>query len=223
VFAPCAAVTSTMRAGTEVLAIKRVAGTPTASTFIDVNDVDGDGDSGETLTVGAGDLQAGTVYLRTNGISATIIDDAAAGNAPAVDFADWVYRPTLWFVRSYHETVGDGVPALCRTGLAGATLNAVDCLVQGIEDIHVQFGVDTDGDGVVNLYTSAPTLAQLDSVVTARVYVLARSVDPDPYHTDTKQYLLGDVVIAAANDGYYRNVYSTTVTVRNTKNRILFQ
>ena len=88
-FTPCTAIESVRQAGTDILVLKRVAGTPTAETLIDVNDVDGDSDTAETLTVGAGDLQTGTVYLRANAAAGSLINDADAGNAPGLDQQDW--------------------------------------------------------------------------------------------------------------------------------------
>jgi len=221
-FTACAAIESTRRVGTDLLMIKRVAGDSTSSTFVDANDVDADGDTSETLTLGASDLQSGVVYLRGNNIIANLINDASSGNTPALDQQDWRYDPHLYFVRNYFETAGDGVPALCRARLAASSLDTVDCIVQGIEDVHVEFGIDSDNDGVANRYTSQPTLADMASVVTARIFVLARSVTGDPFHDDQKSYRLGDVAIAASNDEFYRNVYSTTVTLRNPKNRSVF-
>jgi len=48
-----------------------------------------------------------------------------------------------------------------------------------------------------------------------------RSVEADPFYTDNHTYTLGDVAIAAPNDGFYRVVYSTTVALRNTVARSL--
>ena len=221
-FTPCTAIEDVRRAGTDLLVLKRVAGQPTAQTFVDVNDADGDGDTAETLTLGASDLQNGSVYLRANAATASLINDASAGNAPALEQQDWLYEPRVYFVRDWFDSAGDGVPTLCRVGLSGLALTDTDCLVQGIEHVHLQFGVDADDDGVPNLYTSQPSTAQIESAVTVRVFVLARSVTEDPFHDDVKSYRLGDVVVPAANDGYYRNVYSTTVTLRNPMNRVLY-
>ncbi len=47
----------------------------------------------------------------------------------------------------------------------------------------------------------------------------SRSSDPDPFHVNSKTYVLGDAVVAAANDGHYRSVFTTTVSLRNLANR----
>lgn len=222
-FTPCATITADVRPSTDVVAVKRVEGSFTASTFVDAADVDGDSDTTEILTLGDSDLNDGTVYLRSTGSAGTFVDDADPGNPPATGQTDWQYSPRIYFVRDYTETPGDQLPALCRLALSGAGLTASECLAEGIEDLHVEFGIDTDKDAVANIYTSTPTPADMENAVSARVFLLARSVEVDPHFTNDTQYVLGDAVVPAANDGYYRRVYSTTVALRNSMARSLMQ
>ncbi len=222
-FAPCATITANQKASTDILVLKRVEGSPTASTFIDVTDVDADTDTTETLTTGAANLQNGTVYLRSNGSTASFIDNAAPANPPALGQSDWAYVPRVYFVRDYYETVGDGVPALCRLEIVGSGLGNTQCIAEGVEDLHVQFGIDTNNDGVANLYTAVPTLAQMETAVSARLYLLMRSIEADPSYINGNTYNLGDVAIAAFNDQFYRVVYSTTIALRNSVAHNLMQ
>jgi type IV pilus assembly protein PilW len=222
-FTPCAAITTDMRPSTDLLALKRVEGSSTASTFVDSADVDEDADTTEILTLGATDLVDGAVYLRSTGNAASFIDDASSGNAPDNGQSDWRYIPRIYFVRTFYETAGDQIPALCRLVISGVGLTTTECIAEGIEDFHIQFGIDTDQNAVANLYTSTPTLGELENAVSARVYLLARSIEADPHFTNDTQYVLGDSIVAAANDGFYRRVYSTTVSLRNTVARSLMQ
>ena len=215
-FTPCAALSANRLPGTDVIALKRVEGSWTSSTFVDVNDFDGDADTTETLTVGTGDLENGEVYLRSNGTIGAFVSDAAPGNPPALGESDWRYTPRIYFVRDYYRVAGDGVPSLCRMQLLGLGLGNTQCIAEGVEDLHVQFGIDLDADGVANQYTSEPTAAQLENAVSARMYLLMRSTEPVAYYIDDNSYTLGDVIVAPPNDGYYRAVYSTTVVLRNT-------
>jgi type IV pilus assembly protein PilW len=218
-FTPCAAIDGVRQAGTDILAIKRVAGAVTASTGTDVDDVDGDGDTIEIVTTGASDLIDEEVYLRTNGTSGQLVDDASSLNPPAAGERDWRYIPRIYFVRSYYEAVGDGIPALCRFELDETSLADSTCLAEGIEDLHLQFGVDDDGDGVPNRYISTPSAAEIDTAIAARIFVLARSSEPDPHYVNTKDYNLGGTAVPAAGDGHYRQVFGTTVSLRNVANR----
>jgi type IV pilus assembly protein PilW len=221
-FAPCLTVSNNRQGNSDVVAIKRVTGAPTAQTFVDASDVDGDGDTAEVIMTGAGDLVAGSVYLRTNGVSGSLIDDASPANPPTQGWSDWRYTPRLYFVRDHFETVGDGVPALCRLDIAGTDLDALSCLAEGVEDLHLEFGIDTDRDGDANRFIATPTATEMESVVSVRLHVLMRSTERVPFYTNDKSFRLGGQPVAAAGDGFLRTVFSTTVALRNSANRSRF-
>ncbi len=210
---PCTQLTANQRGNTGTLVIKRVAGV-------------------------SGGLPAGAVvHLRTNGLGGGTFENTGAAVAPA---ADWRYLPRIYFIRNFFQAPGDGIPALCRMDLLGedtsstvaiamgtptnfpeGNADTAYCLAEGIEDFHIQFGIDTDADGIANQYVSSPTLAQIEGVVSARIYVLSRASDPDPSHTDSKTFTLGDVNLTQADltgTNFYRRVFSTTVMLRNPVN-----
>ena len=221
-FAPCATVSANRQGSSDVLVIKRVEGTPTASAFVDAADTDGDGDVTETITTGSGALDNASVYLRTNGTAGSLIDDASPGNPPTTGWSDWRYIPRIYFVRNFFKTAGDSVPALCRLDIDESDLDALSCLAEGIEDLHVEFGLDTDADGDANRYTATPSSAEMETAISARIHLLVRSTDTVPFYTNSKTYQLGDESIAAANDGYLRNVFTSTVALRNSASRNAF-
>ena len=221
-FAPCTVMSANHQGTSAMIAVKRVAGQPTARVFVDAADSDGDGDTAETLSIGAGALVNGQVYLRTNGTSGSLIANASAGNPPAVGWSDWRYMPRVYFVRDHFQAPGDGVPALCRLDIALQSLSAVSCLAEGIEDMHLEFGLDTDLDGAANRFTATPTVAEMEAVVSVRVHLLMRSTDAIPFYENRKSFRLGAKVVPAANDGFLRGVFSATVAMRNTANRNLF-
>ena len=129
---------------------------------------------------------------------------------------DWEYLPRLYFIRNNQ---------LCRADISANQLGAVavdGCLADDVQDLHIQFGIDTDGDGVANQYLSNPTLAQLGTAVLARVFLLMRATDPDRNYTDQKTYQLGDTPpLGPFADNFYRKVLSTTVSLRNPTNLII--
>lgn len=186
--------------GTDILAIKRVADSETAD----------------------GALKAGQMYLRTNGAGAQMFLGGAAGTPPALGGAEtnWAYLPSIFYVRDYSVTVGDGLPTLCRAVLQPGTPPNMtnECLVDGIEDLQVELGIDDDRDFIADYYTASPTAAELGNAIAARIYLLARSIAEVPDYTNDKTYRLGAKTIAAANDGFYRRVFSTTVVLRNPTN-----
>jgi len=89
------------------------------------------------------------------------------------------------------------------------------CLVEGVENMQLEFGIDTDDDGVANQYKVAPTGAEMDQAVTAKIHLLLRSILKIAGYRDDKTYALGQKVVAAQRDGFLRRVFSTTVHLRN--------
>ena len=187
-------------AGTDILAVKRVA---------DSNTVDAD-------------LSANQMYMRTNGVAGIFFLGGASGTPPAMigTVTNWAYLPRLYFLRDYSFTAGDGIPSLCRGFLETSSPPAMttECLVEGVENLQIEYGVDNDDDSIADYYTAAPTAAELFDSVAARIYVLVRSLNQIPNYTNDKAYNLGGVSIAAANDGFFRRVFSTTVILRNPAN-----
>ena len=181
--------------GTDVVSIKRVAGAETAV------------------------FRDGGIYLRTNGTVGLLYREPLTGT-PAVPIAiprtEWEYRPAIYYVRQYAYALGDDIPTLCRKVLGGAgPAMMTECIATGIEDLQIEYGIDTSGDGNPNSYVSAPTLAELQNVVSARVYLLARTTDIDVRHTNQKTFSIGNAPDYTPNDSFHRRVYSTTVAIQN--------
>lgn len=118
---------------------------------------------------------------------------------------------------------GTPIPTLKRLELSGASFVSVP-LVEGIEDMQVEYGYDSAGaDGVPDTFGVAPTSAAAAANITAvRIHLLARNTDRTPGHTDTKVYSLGSSGIASGTstagpfgDGYKRHVFSQVIRVVN--------
>ena len=132
----------------------------------------------------------------------------------------WRYREQLYYVRNYSVNAGDGIPTLVRVELDGGVSNPVP-LVEGIDNLRVDLGVDTDGDGAPDVWrrcdASTPcTAADYSNVMAAKVYVLSRTLDQSREYTDTKAYQLGvSGSTTATNDHYKRHVYSALIGMPN--------
>ena len=135
-----------------------------------------------------------------------------------------------YLVRIYYISTDNGsgvaVPTLKRLelGLASGTLTWIATpLVEGIEELNVEYGVDSDGDGSPDSYVAAPaaTIADWTKVVAVQFYILARNLEKSPDYTLSKTYNLGlgktPVTVA---DGYRRHVYSTLVRLNNPAGRL---
>lgn len=181
--------------GTDVVSIKRVAGAE------------------------AGALRAGGVYLRTNG-TVGLLFRAPAPAAPSVVVgvprADLEYRPSIYFIRQFANTPGDGIPTLCRKVLRGAGPSmTTECLATGIEDLQIEYGIDTTEDGHPNMYSTNPTLTDIQSVVSARIFLLARTTDIDTRYTNDKTYSISNAPDYVPADSFHRRVFSTNVSIQN--------
>ena len=120
----------------------------------------------------------------------------------------------MFFIRAYSSDASDNLPSLCMEALAGDEM-MTRCLVEGVENLQLEFGIDTDEDGTPNQYIPAPTTAQLDNAVAARVHLLLRSIGQLSGHVDDRDYRLGQKMVPAAHDAYMRRVISSTVVLRN--------
>ena len=125
------------------------------------------------------------------------------------------FREQLYYVRDYSVTVGDGIPTLMRVELDGdatATMSNAMPLVEGIENLKVDWGIDTDGNGAPDKWSrcdaATPCVAaDWGNVVAAKVYVLSRTLEPTTSYKDDKTYLIGlSGNTTATNDQYKRHM-----------------
>lgn len=99
-------------------------------------------------------------------------------------------------------------------------------LVDGVEQINFEYGIDSTGDGVPDEFSSSPpasplAIAEWGDVVAVRIWVLTRNTQTSPNHEDTNTYSLGDLVIDGADlpVGFKRQVFSSTVRLNNIAGR----
>lgn len=145
------------------------------------------------------------------------------------------YVVNVYFI-STDNHAGQSIPTLTRLELAGPTMAQVP-LVEGIEEMNFEYGVDDDGDGQPDVYTADPSLYAYagcamctavhnwSNVVAARLHLLARSPEPAPGYVDTKRYDLGHdaagnaITVGPKNDAYRRHVYTALVRIVNPAGR----
>lgn len=73
-------------------------------------------------------------------------------------------------------------------------------LVEGIEDMQILYGEDTDADGTPNYYVNSATVVNMAAVVSARITLTARTIDTNLTNT---------------GDGRLRQTYTSTLGLRN--------
>jgi type IV pilus assembly protein PilW len=186
-----------VRPGTDLVAVKRVAG--------DVVPDD--------------ERVNGRVYLDSNGTVAMLYNDIAAVTVGGPVQA-WEYRPRIYYIRNYSIAPDDGIPTLCRKvlGVGDPVPVETECVAEGIENLQIEYGLDPDRNGAVNHYVADPTLDEMQQVVAARISILARTVQPDRDYTDTRTYQVGNADPYTPNDQFHRRLYAVTVTIHNRRN-----
>lgn len=149
------------------------------------------------------------------------------------------YLTHIYFIAN-NDKAGDGLPTLKRAELDNGAFTIVP-LAQGIENLQVEYGIDTNNDGAPNSFTADPDnfTASLGNCPTTpadcvenwrnalavKLHVLARTNAPTAGYTDIKTYSLGLTAAGAANaagpfnDGYKRHVFDTVVRLNNPANR----
>jgi type IV pilus assembly protein PilW len=114
---------------------------------------------------------------------------------------------------------GNPIPTLKRLELDVGGWREVS-LVEGIERMRVEYGLDSDGDGAPDSYVLNPlTAAEWGNVVSANIGLLARNTRATPGHVDDKTYRLVTLDVAAPLDGFKRHAYSGVVRFMNVSGR----
>jgi type IV pilus assembly protein PilW len=110
------------------------------------------------------------------------------------------------------STTGTSTSLYRRTGNA-----APEELVEGVDSLQIQFGIDTNGDAshLADDYVKANAVTNWDRVVAVRVALLVRSIDEYGTDVDSASRTILGSTVAAFNDRRERRVFMTTATLRN--------
>ena len=207
-------------ANTAVLVVRRAStnvGFSSASFNIQVSGCAGDAAPYLVL----GDSTAGNFTLHKN-ISPGCTPITGAALADITPYLTRIFFVSSCSTLTSSGACNDSVPTLKRIDIAPAGRTTTP-LVEGIEDIQFDYGIDSSLDGAPDLYTSSATptptsLTDWQNVMTLRIYVLARNLDQTAGYTDTRTYQLGPV---SFNPGgaYKRHAYSELVRINNPAGR----
>ncbi|HYG54826.1 MAG TPA: PilW family protein [Burkholderiales bacterium] len=130
-----------------------------------------------------------------------------------------------YYVNVYYISTNNGhgvnVPTLKRLSLDGSSWTTTP-LVEGIEEFHLEYGLDTTGDGGVDSYTATPADATAwSNVMAVKIWILARNIEESAEAITNKDYVLGSATTTtySPTDKYRRHVYSTLVRLVNPAGR----
>lgn len=154
----------------------------------------------------------GTLFTMSNLKSTG--DTIAVRYQGGTDIRDCQGRPVgsnEWVTSQYGITTGSNL--VCATqDMGGTTIDGVT-IAEGVEDMLILYGLDTDNDGFANRYVNASGVNNWASVVSVRVMLLVNSVFPSLGGNDT--VCLGCTNFAGSNDRLIRAQYETTIQIRN--------
>lgn len=99
-------------------------------------------------------------------------------------------------------------------------IEAPEEVVEGIEDLQVKYGIDTDDDDVPNKYVNANEVGDFDRVLTLRITIVANSVDDVNSKTTPTQGCIaggGNQYCRPGEgiDGLLRRSFSRTLVLKN--------
>ena len=215
-------------AGTDVLVIKRALPRP----FSDGPRVGDPNDppSGTIDTPHA--LEKGRTYVMTNNVTGLLFDGEApptittGGEIPGG--TAWEYQYEVFYIRQL--SADPDVPrklsrrVLSYNPTTAAMEFTTEDLAEGVENLQLLFGCDSDSNGEVDIYENNAAIngggkCNWEDVQSVEVFMLVRSATKDPQYIDEKTYQLGDVSVAAPVDqrNFRRLLSHTSVSLRNLK------
>jgi type IV pilus assembly protein PilW len=148
--------------------------------------------------------------LRIKGCTAT-------STTPYADLRNMLVH--VYFV-SPDNKVGDGIPTLKRRELDPTTHVFVTTpLVEGIDYMQIEYGLDTNSDGTADSYEEAPAATDWPNVVVLKMNILARNTESTKGHTETKTYSLGSAGTVSPGDAYKRHAYTQYIRLVNPAGR----
>ena len=167
---------------------------------------------------------AGTFFLHSN---------ASPGCLPLVSAPAATITPIyirIFYVSTCSQTDcsaagADSVPTLKRIDLTADGTSDPVAIIDGIESLQFEYGIDSAGtDGTPDSYAAAPVATAMSSwtnVMAVRVYLLARNIDTTPGYSDTKTYTLGprSFTPSGSETAYRRHAYSVLIRLNNPSGR----
>ncbi len=171
-------------------------------------------------------LTSGQTYVRSNFINGRIFigetvpklrsNDSGAGDPTTNNHRLKAYA---YYVSDHTDSAGDGIPSLRRVALVSGPTVQNQTVISGVADLQVQYGVDSDGDLIIDRYVNADDLDETDwvNVYSAKIWLLMRSDKAQTGIDTTKSFRLAgkDAVDYGGDGGYRYFLVSSVVNLRN--------
>lgn len=200
----CVPASSSLVTNSSIIAIRRAS----TCTIGSANCASGSNDT-PMVQVSECDTDVAQALTGTTTASLTLKGSKCAAVAPIRQYYTRIYY------LDKNNVGSDGIPTLKRVdlGIGGFTTVTV---AQGVEQMRLVYGIDSAGnDGVVDSWSSSPGSADWPNIVAVKINLLVKGSIAETQYSNTKAYQVGDLAVAAANDGYHRNLVSALVRIVN--------
>ena len=145
------------------------------------------------------------------------------------------YLTRIYFVSSSSTVLNDGIPTLKRAEIGAGGIFSVIPIAEGIENLQLEYGIDTNNDGIPDAMNADPDTypcagpdcptKNWRNVMSVKINLLARNLSPSAGYKDTKTYALGlnsDLTpntVPGSDAPYKRHVFQAEVRLNNPAGR----
>ena len=222
--------------GSDVLVIRGATGasTPLITPFTDYSQLflgaAHDFTSGEVLVVT--DCNKASIFQLTSATSGSgtfsLVHADTAGFSPGNTVATWPAEQEYGLGSEvsrlqthvfYVAPGASGRPSLIQARLQPTSATATDFqteeLAEGVDSMQIRYGVDGDNDDDIDAWATADAVADWARVLSVEITLLVRSDDEYGTDVDTFVYNVGGTQFNPVDDRRLRQVFSTTVGIRN--------
>ena len=168
------------------------------------------------------DMRLNRFYFETTWLHSRLVDATSSGLSTEHQY--YPYQHLVLYVQQQRHD-GRQLPVLMRKrlirNLAGVAAISTDSILDGVERLHFEFGVDTDMDGQINAIMASEQMPehywrQSESrIVSVRYHALLRARQPDPHYQNNQVYQMGAHSFDAAGDHYRRLLVSSNIYFYN--------
>jgi type IV pilus assembly protein PilW len=169
-------------------------------------------------------MRSNRVYFETSAASSRFVTSSSADLIPNSVY--WPFSHQVFYI-SEQKYAGTIVPVLMRKRLirnaAGQTVMTTDSIMDGVERMHFEFGLDANLDGQVDYYLGTKQMQpvhwqqQKHRIINIKFYLLLRSLDEDFSYQNNQLYQMGQHWFKAPSDPFRRLLVSSTVAFSNTR------
>lgn len=177
----------------------------------------------QSAEIDAADLQDGVLYVRSSSSNGVLFEGPVQATGVSSDGINSELTTVAYWV-SDRSDFDDDVPSLRRTFLTTDGTNPIvrsEEVIAGIEDLQVQYGVDTTGDQSVNMYVDFDDVVDPDTILVARIWLRVRAEQMEQGFEEDVTYRYADQSFKASDTGvatdtkFRRLLVTKTIELRN--------